>query len=129
MDINVGYSIIASVGALLPDIDQPTSKIGNKVPGSFIIKLIFGHRGFFHSLLASVLLFLVLSTFVAEYIVILIVTGYLSHLVLDAFTPAGVPLLYPLQKRFSIPLAVTGGIIEYIFLSVMLIGSIFLFIY
>ena len=37
--------------------------------------------------------------------------GYLSHLVLDSFNPAGVPWLWPLKFRLKIPVTQPGGII------------------
>ena len=44
---------LAALGSLLPDIDEPQSLLGRKL--GFIawpIKLVFGHRGFTHSLAA-----------------------------------------------------------------------------
>lgn len=124
LEINAGYSVVAGVSALFPDIDQPTSKIGQRIPGSFLIKLIFGHRNFWHSLLAALLLFLAFSSFLPQHFAVLVLAGYLSHLLLDMLTPAGVPLFYPFTKRFSIPLTKTGGLIEYLFLGVMFAMSI-----
>ena len=60
MDVHIGYALISGLGALLPDIDEPHSTIGRKIPGSFLFKFLFGHRGFFHSLLAAGLFYLAL---------------------------------------------------------------------
>lgn len=56
------------LGSLLPDIDEPNSYIGKKTSVSIaketkigpasVVKGIFGHRGFTHSLLASFLVFI-----------------------------------------------------------------------
>ncbi|SPW32689.1 Inner membrane protein ydjM [Edwardsiella tarda] len=35
------------------------------------------------------------------------IIGYLSHLLADMLTPAGVPLLWPIRWRFRLPLLVT----------------------
>lgn len=54
----------AAVGALLPDIDEPSSTIGqNARIVSGTIKTLGGHRGFFHSPLALILLWFLLAKF------------------------------------------------------------------
>lgn len=121
MDIHIGYSIISGLGALLPDIDEPHSTIGRKIPGSFLFKILFGHRGFFHSLLAAGLFYLALMFVTNHTVALLLVAGYISHLLLDALTPSGVPFLYPIKKSFSLGLIKTGGIKEYAFLFAMVI--------
>ena len=59
----IGIVTVASAfGSLLPDIDEPNSKIGQKVKIiSGLIKSTFGHRGLMHSLLMTVLLFISLE--------------------------------------------------------------------
>lgn len=117
--IGIAPIALAMFGSLLPDIDHPKSTFGRKVPFiSIPISLIFGHRGITHSLIAVVaiiaLLFVSLSA--GKAISASIAAGYLSHLLLDWFTPSGVPLLYPSMKRFSSPVTVrTGSIGEFIF--------------
>ena len=52
----------SAVGALLPDIDEPSSTLGkNARLISGTIKAVAGHRGFFHSPLALILLWLLLE--------------------------------------------------------------------
>ncbi len=109
---------VAGVAALLPDIDSPRSYIGSKVPASVAVKLVAGHRGVFHSLLAAVafgLAFFLYLHFKARAYMFLafpFVLGYISHLLLDALTPGGVPFLWPLKFRFSLPLLGTGSLFE-----------------
>ena len=94
------------VGSLFPDIDSSTSKLGKRVkPVSKIISKLFGHRGFFHSLIFIGLLFLLLKHIfdtknISQYSVIYIgfCCGCLLHLVCDMMTKGGVPLLYPFSK-------------------------------
>ena len=94
------------VGSLFPDIDSSTSKLGKRVkPVSKIISKLFGHRGFFHSLIFIGLLFLLLKHIfdtknISQYNVIYIgfCCGCLLHLVCDMMTKGGVPLLYPFSK-------------------------------
>lgn len=94
---------------LLPDIDHPKSVLGQRLKWlSSPIAKIFGHRGFTHSLLAiiaGVLLFtLCLPAQITSPLDSLhaMTIGYLSHIVADMLTPAGVPLLWPWRWRFRI---------------------------
>jgi inner membrane protein len=109
---------VAGIAALLPDIDSPRSYIGSKVPASVAVKLVAGHRGVFHSLLAAAafsLAFFFYLCFKARAYMFLafpFAAGYISHLLLDTLNPEGVPLLWPLKLRFGFPLVVTGSLFE-----------------
>ena len=110
--------LIAMVSALLPDIESPDSFIGRKVPVvSHGNKMIFGHRQVFHSLVGALTFFLISLLIIkschlpAQYAYAALI-GYLSHMVLDSFNPAGVPWLWPLKFRLKIPVVQTGGIVE-----------------
>lgn len=124
---NIGPIVVASaVGALLPDIDQPRSYIGCKVPVSYGAYLVVGHRGIFHSPIgaAGAALF-ALAVFhkwapVYSSLWLPLAAGYLSHLVLDTINPSGVPWLWPLKQRVSIPLVRTGSIWEKLFVELPL---------
>ncbi len=124
LDINIGYAVISGLGGLLPDIDEPNSTIGRRIPGSFIVKFLFGHRGFWHSLLAAALVYLLILGVTSSTFAVLFVAGYISHLLLDACTPSGVPFLYPIKHNYSLNLIKTGGVIEYAFL-VFLLAAVF----
>lgn len=96
---------------LLPDIDHPRSFLGQRLRWlSYPIARAFGHRGFTHSLLAVVGGVALFNLQVpAEWVVPAdvfqgLVLGYLSHIVADMLTPAGVPLLWPCRWRFCLPL-------------------------
>ncbi len=96
---------------LLPDIDHPRSLLGQRLKWiSHPIARIFGHRGFTHSLLAvAVSLWLFQLNVPADWFLpadVLqgLTLGYLSHIVADMLTPAGVPLLWPCRWRFRLPL-------------------------
>nr|VUD22457.1 membrane protein [Salmonella sp. NCTC 7297] len=111
---------------LLPDIDHPKSFLGQRLKWvSKPIARAFGHRGFTHSLLA---VFALLATFYLKvpdtWIIPAdalqgMVLGYLSHIVADMLTPAGVPLLWPCRWRFRLPILAaaqrqsTGAIFMY----------------
>ncbi len=116
--------VVSGVSALLPDIDIPTSKVGRASPIiSTIINIAFGHRGLFHSLLAAGLIYLLILKFFPAYSLYCLI-GYLSHLLLDCLTPAGVPLLWPIPFRFRVPIIKTGSVMK----IVLLVGITILFI-
>ncbi|WP_043157375.1 metal-dependent hydrolase [Aeromonas diversa] len=98
----------ALLGGLLPDLDHPKSVLGQWLP--FIsrpLARLFGHRGFTHSLLATgLVLWGVQSSLPGgpEGVKKALLLGYLSHLLGDLLTPAGIPLLWPLRRRFALPL-------------------------
>ncbi|MGY0162463.1 metal-dependent hydrolase [Edwardsiella tarda] len=105
----------ALLTSLLPDIDHPRSLLGQRLRWiSVPIARAFGHRGFTHSLLAiGGALYLLNHEWPsttwgipADALQAMII-GYLSHLLADMLTPAGVPLLWPIRWRFRLPLLVT----------------------
>ncbi|BBV08249.1 TPA: metal-dependent hydrolase [Providencia stuartii] len=101
----------ALLGALLPDIDHPSS-----IPGRMLkilslpISKLCGHRGFTHSLIAWLLLVLACYQWlpanwpIPNDLIQAFLLGYMSHLVADILTPSGVPFLWPLPFRFCFPL-------------------------
>lgn len=106
------------IGGLLPDIDNATSDIWDKIRGgnmiAKIVKPFVGkHRMFSHSLLGlfvvSFLLNLLLKwmgTFVLVDMEIIwwsVMIGIVSHLITDGMTKQGIPLLFPLPFDFGFP--------------------------
>jgi len=101
----------ALLTCLLPDIDHPKSLLGQRLCWlSHPIARAFGHRGFTHSLLAvaaGLWLFqlnLPQSSPIPADVLQGLTLGYLSHIVADMLTPAGVPLLWPCRWRFRLPI-------------------------
>ncbi|MBG6247879.1 MULTISPECIES: metal-dependent hydrolase [Symbiopectobacterium] len=101
----------ALLTALLPDIDHPKSVLGQRLRWiSGPVARAFWHRGFTHSLLAIVAVICFIRLQLPAdwpiptdaYHAILI--GYLSHIMADMLTSAGVPLLWPCRWRFRLPL-------------------------
>ncbi len=99
----------ALASALLPDLDHPKSVLGQRLPWiSKPLSRLFGHRGFTHSLLAVAAAVwglnqsLPLDTLPMGVKDALIV-GYLSHLLGDWLTPAGIPLFWPIKRRYRLP--------------------------
>ena len=59
-------------------------------------------------------------------IYILIATGYLSHLLGDFVTIEGIPLFWPIKKKFGLRLFRTGGIVEGLIGFLLFFGNIYL---
>ena len=116
-----------AVGSLLPDVDTPTSTFGKKIrPISDIISFVFGHRGITHSLLmVGALIFVLIHYIDMPSWVYGLIFGYLSHLLGDWITPSGIPLFWPLKRRYRSPIAFkTGSFVEFFFGAVFLMGGI-----
>ena len=135
LPVSTELLLIASVGAVLPDVDAPESAVGQVTkPVSDKIAKRFGHRCFCHSLLgllAFSLLILPLH-YIASALFLALVLGYLSHLLADSMTKQGVKLLWPAdywavfpgREDFRIH---TGTKAENIFLIFLLVCSLALY--
>ena len=119
------FFVLILIGALLPDIDCPNSKISRKIPVIPKILNIFSkHRGIFHSVFIALLLLGIVWVFVSETYGLALFAGYLSHLLIDGFTKQGVNLLHPIsQLRIAGPIQ-TGKIGELILFLVLIAGII-----
>lgn len=85
------FTSSAVLGALLTDIDSPTSTAGKLFyPIAVLLNKIFGHRKFLHDFGIWTLVFL-LSLFTKNPILIGLLFGYISHIFLDGFTVMGIP--------------------------------------
>lgn len=95
-----------ALGGLLPDIDAGTAKIhfvGGGTLGFF--RGIFQHRGFFHSLPATLIVFVLAYSFLSVYDPFLpwvLALGYVSHCVIDAWNYSGVQFLFPWRVKFHL---------------------------
>lgn len=116
-------AVLAITGGLLPDIDHPRSWVGRRLALiAWPMARLCGHRGVTHSLLALLaiagLWWLVAHPQAPQRatvsLLLPMLVGYLSHLLADFLTPAGVPLLWPSRRRFAVPLVATGGAVEWL---------------
>src|SRR3990170_2483289 len=99
-------ALFACLGALLPDIDTPTSIIGKAcLPLSRFLERRFGHRTLTHSFLGLALFPLPLLPlgFLDRQWPLAFGLGYLSHLLVDCANKSGTPLFYPSQLRAVLP--------------------------
>lgn len=150
--------VLAVFGALLTDIDAAESKIKRLEVGygkgkrriaiqpfylpAVIIATFFRHRGFWHSLLANILVafisFQVVLYLNAHYTFLALKSahalaaplGYLSHILADSLTKHGVPLLWPWKKNFYLlPQGIrakTGHYLDQLLFVIAIIGVILL---
>ena len=109
---------VGMVASLLPDIDEPGSMLSRKIPLIPYIIGLMGHRTITHSLLGLSIFSGFLFVYAKELLLVGVV-AYLSHIVLDTLTPAGVPWLWPFGKNYSLNLFKTGGINEAIYLVLL----------
>lgn len=122
------FLLAALFFSLFPDIDETNSKISRKSKlASKAISFIFGHRGFFHTIYIPLLLFLILALLNVKVIIgIAVLVGYISHLFLDALTPAGIRPFYPLYNKRINGFIKTNSISEKVFFLVVVVLNIYL---
>ena len=116
---------LAVFGGLLPDIDHPKSWVGRRLrPVSDVVARIFGHRGITHSLLAVLGCgWLLRQGIVPARWAEPLVAGYLSHLLGDLLTPAGLRLLWPIRGTWALPFCRTGSPFEPLVVAVILVAA------
>lgn len=94
---------VVLLGAVLPDIDHPSSWIGRRLwLVSRPLAALVGHRGVTHSAVAVVAGLAILRLAGGHGWVTPLVIGYLSHLAADLVTVGGIPLLWPVRRRISL---------------------------
>jgi inner membrane protein len=117
---------VGVIGALLPDIDHPNSKISRAV--KLPLHLAFTHRGVLHSGLLCALVF-ALAFFASpepyKLYALAAAAGWISHIVLDALTVSGVPLFWPIRFKLSVLPLRTGGIIEQLLAILLTIALLY----
>lgn len=107
-----------AIGAITPDIDEPTAPLWNNLPAGSIVgrivhPLLGGHRMISHSLLGLALFswgLKLLLGYTGKFLLVdnglvwwTFVMGYGSHLVMDTITRDGVPWLFPIPVKFGFP--------------------------
>jgi len=109
------------VGALIPDVDTPESKVGNKVPMlSAFFRFLAGHRGLFHSIFAAAAFSGLVWIFVNPTYGTALFIGYASHLLIDCLTKSGINFLHPISNFRISGFITTGGFSE----NLLLIGIV-----
>ncbi|MCE9643326.1 MAG: metal-dependent hydrolase [Candidatus Andersenbacteria bacterium] len=138
------------VGALTPDLDQPTASLFRRTLGGKTVHKLFsavsgGHRHFTHSLLGIAIIALMLRWIILTFIqpefypqafIVLaaFLIGYISHPIADTLTDQGVPWLWPIPWSLKLPpgpeeLRVTTGSFVELFLvrgALLVVGFLLL---
>ena len=118
---NINFLIIVFtiiLASIIPDIDNPVSKIGRKFK---FVGFIFKHRGFFHSFLAIIIFGYIMFKLTSKELAIAFCFGYASHLIADAMTKKGVKLFHPFSKKALKGFIKTGGFLEWIVFFILII--------
>lgn len=134
-------ALTSTLGALLPDADEPESYIGRRIKIiSICLKKLFGHRGALHSPFVAIILSICLLlpksyftnvTFSNIYMASCIgfSIGYWSHLLIDSLTKGGIPVFWPIFKtKFNIMNLYTNNKIHQIVVKIVCIGITVIFI-
>lgn len=96
---------IGVVCGIIPDLDEPKSKFGRKLPWlSKPLNRVFGHRKFTHSLLFAILIFIIIAFISNTHYALAGFVGILSHIFCDMLT-GKLQLCYPQKKRYGIKIA------------------------
>jgi inner membrane protein len=105
---------LSMAGALLPDIDHPSSWVGRRLRViSRPLAATIGHRGITHSFVAVIAGLMVLRwEGVRRGAIDPLAVGYLSHLAADVLTTSGLRLAWPSPRRQAIGLCRTGSVTE-----------------
>ena len=99
----------------MPDLDTPRSWLGKRLKIiSIPLGTLIGHRGFSHSLAATLLLVAALLYATHNNVPVVggLAIGYMSHLLGDYLTPQGIPFLWPQKDHYSMALFATGSVLE-----------------
>src|SRR5699024_8201596 len=120
-DLFTSITIITLVviSIVVPYICHTRRKIGRRFKIlSLLVRTLFGHRTFTHSLLfISLIIILLYLIQTPDYYLVSIIFGLLSHVILDMLTPRGVKLLYPIQLTIKLLLVFRTAGLEDLSLS------------
>ena len=95
---------VALMAALIPDLDSHRSYVGRMLPFiSSPLEHQFGHRTLTHSLMAQITVGALAYLLLPFGYFLAIVCGWLSHILADMMTPAGVCWFWPSRVRCVIP--------------------------
>lgn len=121
---------VSLVGALLPDLDCHTSRMGRIMPFiSYPLQGLLGHRGALHSLLAAGLIVYLCYLYQFPWALSL-AFGFIAHLLGDACTPSGIAFFWPLGGRQRLPILLArNAFVEAITSGCFVIGAYYSYVY
>lgn len=95
VDTTLFLCLVIIIGTV-PDLDHERSKISQKFQTiSKILRLLFSHRGFMHSIFPAIIFYAIFEYFGYHVIALGFAIGHLSHLLGDALTTEGINFLSP----------------------------------
>ena len=103
-------------------MDCPNSKFNQKVKITKIIGYLFKHRGIFHSIFLAILLPGIIWLVIGPLYGVALFIGYMSHLLIDGLTLAGVNFLHPLTTLRIHGFIKTGGFLEKAVFVLIVVG-------
>lgn len=118
------FILLVMIGASIPDIDHPRSKLGKYLKP---INFLFEHRGFFHSLFMLFVVYMVVY-FIKKIYALPLAIGFLSHIISDAITKQGIMPLHPFSRVRIRGFIGTGSAIEYLFFILFVAADVYLMI-
>lgn len=120
------FILISCVAAVFPDIDNSDATQEKRHK---LLTKIFQHRGFMHTIFPPMIISGIIWYIGYPIIAIAILTGYFSHLLIDAFTKMGINFLHPFSTFRIAGFIKTGGILEFILFLILVGLNIFYMIY
>lgn len=139
MDLILFYFFVL-VGSVFPDIDEPESFIGRKLPiFSNILSLFVSHRGITHFMIIPIVVF-ILAYFENDYRIKIILVGLgvgiFAHSIGDMLTKGGVVgYFFPFFRKTKVALLpsflrfYTNSITEHLFNAIILFSIIYSLIF
>ncbi|MGB9707869.1 MAG: metal-dependent hydrolase [Candidatus Pacearchaeota archaeon] len=133
LNFSILFTVILAFGAILPDIDSPSSFVNRKYLFGIGkgVSLFSEHRGFFHSIFGALIFFamaLVVVFFLKASFVfaIALALGYLSHLAADSLNVSGIKWFWK-SGHVKGPIR-TASFFEQLFFVALLALTIYLII-
>jgi len=97
---NPADAFVCGVTALLPDIDEPNSTIGRRVPlVSSLVNLALGHRGYTHTLIFAAGVAGAVGLAFGWHYALMSFVGILLHILTDCATVSGCMPFLPFSKK------------------------------
>ena len=120
---------IVIFGSLLPDIDEPHSKLSKHLPIlRWVIAMFVSHRGIFHSLFIAIGLPALIWMFFGLVYAMPLFIGYMSHLFIDGMTKGGINFLHPVSQLRLKGFVETGSILESLIFFGLSLGVVLMLI-
>ncbi|MBR9676116.1 metal-dependent hydrolase [Candidatus Woesearchaeota archaeon] len=124
--ITLALFLIVFFASLLADVDIKSSFIGRRTK---VVAYVFGHRGFFHTIWAALLLSVIIYELLGRGESVVFFLAYTSHLVLDGFSKKGVKPFYPLKFSMKGGIKVGKGKEKMLFFASLIFLLVLIFFY